>query len=350
MIERKRYASSTDVARLAGVSQSAVSRAYRPGASVSAETRRKVIEAGTALGYRPSLIPRIMLTHRSHLVAVVTGGLANPFYAAVLECFAVRLQESGYQVLLMHTDSGHSLDAVIPRLSSYRVDAIVSALAVVSAPAADALARLRIPVVLFNAAVGDARVSTVCCDNVGAGRAMAAHFAARGARRPAFVTGPDDSSASRDRLAGFRAGLAEAGLAEPVVARADYRYEGGHAAALGLFAGRDKPDALFCANDMMAMGALDALRIGLKLRVPDDVLAAGFDDVPPASWGAYDLTTAVQDAPAMVDASVDILRAAMARHDGAPGRHEQPDGSRTIVPARLVLRGSTDRHRPAEGR
>ncbi|HYI03556.1 MAG TPA: LacI family DNA-binding transcriptional regulator, partial [Reyranella sp.] len=120
-----RYASSTDVAHLAGVSQSSVSRTYKQGASVSAETRRKVLEAAQQLGYRPSLIPQIMLTHRSYLVAIVIGGMYNPFYATVLEQFASRLQAGGWQVLLLHVDSGHSLDAAIPRLASYRVDAIV---------------------------------------------------------------------------------------------------------------------------------------------------------------------------------------------------------------------------------
>lgn len=143
MTSRKRYSSSIDVAQLAGVSQSAVSRTYREGASVSEETRRKVLEAATALDYRPSMIPRIMLTHRSYLVAVVVGGLYNPFYANVLEIFSARLQEAGYLVLLIHTDSGHTLDDIIPRLSSYRVDAIVSALAVMSGAAAQDLARLK---------------------------------------------------------------------------------------------------------------------------------------------------------------------------------------------------------------
>ena len=109
-----RYASSTDVARLAGVSQSAVSRTYKPGGSVSAETRRKVLAAAEQLGYRPSLIPQIMLNHRSYLVAIVIGGMYNPFYAKVLEEFTVKLQAIGHQVLLVHVDSDHSLDADHP--------------------------------------------------------------------------------------------------------------------------------------------------------------------------------------------------------------------------------------------
>ena len=337
MTAGKRYASSIDVARLAGVSQSAVSRTYRPGASVSEETRRKVVEAATALDYRPSVIPRIMLTHRSHLVAVVVGGLYNPFYVTVLEQFAIRLQEAGYQVLLMHIDSGHSLDGVIPRLASYRVDAVVSALAVMSTASAQALARFKVPVVSFNAPVSNEWVSSVCCDNVGAGRTVADHLLSHGAQRFGFIGGPASSSASRGRLQGFRGRLLEAGVRRLDVVEANYRYEGGHAAALEMFGGGGGPDALFCANDLMAMGAIDALRTKMGLSVPDDVLVAGFDDIPAASWTPYDLTTVVQDAEAMVERSIGVLRATMAQHDGG--------GSRTIVPGELVIRGSTNRGR-----
>ncbi|HEY5204225.1 MAG TPA: LacI family DNA-binding transcriptional regulator [Roseiarcus sp.] len=336
MTSRKRYASSIDVAKLAGVSQSAVSRTYRQGTSVSEETRRKVLEAATALDYRPSMIPRIMLTHRSYLVAVVVGGLYNPFYATVLEIFSARLQDAGYQVLLMHTDSGHTLDDIIPRLSSYRVDAIVSALAVMSGAAAQDLARLKIPVVLFNAALANKWVSSVSSDNLGAGRAVAAHLVERGAKRFGFIAGPANSSASKVRFAGFRGQLAENQTAPVAFAEGDYRYEGGRAAALAIFAAAHPPDALFCANDLMAIGAMDALRTDLGLRVPEDVLVAGFDDIPAAAWAAYGLTTVVQDASRMVDQTIALLRARMAQHD-APG------GVRTIVPATLVVRGSTRR-------
>jgi DNA-binding LacI/PurR family transcriptional regulator len=302
MTGKRRYASSVDVARLAGVSQSAVSRTYREGTSVSEETRRKVHEAATALDYRPSMIPRIMLTHRSHLVGVVVGGLYNPFYASVLENFASRLQEAGYQILLMHTDSGHSIDGIIPQLSSYRVDAIFSALAVLSTKSADALAD---------------------------------HLLECGARRFGFIAGAANSSASQDRLEGFRDRLKEAGIGQVEVFEADFRYEGGRSAALAMFEGRRGPDAVFCANDLMAMGAMDALRSDLGMRVPEDVLVVGFDDIPPASWSAYDLTTVAQDASSLVKESIDLLRTMMVHHDGVRGR-------RAVIPAKIVIRGSTN--------
>jgi DNA-binding LacI/PurR family transcriptional regulator len=331
-----RYVSSTDVARLAGVSQSAVSRTYRPGASVSAEMRQKVIEAAEALGYRPSLIPQIMREHRSYLVALVVGGLYNPFYAQVLEEFARRLQAIGNQILLVHVDSGHSLHEAIPKLASYRVDAVVSALAVLSSEAAEALARLRIPVVAFNSVVKNEWVSTVSCANAEAGAAIADLFVARGARSFGYVTGPVESPASADRLRGFRERLRDGGHAEPRLATGDFSYEGGVAALRAMLGEGPPPEAIFCANDLTAMGAIDAIRATGGRRVPEDVLVAGFDGIPPASWRAYDLTTFEQAAGTMVERAVEIVTATTAAH-------RSPGEIAITVAARLVERGSTGR-------
>ena len=292
MGERRRYASSTDVARLAGVSQSAVSRTYTEGRSVSAATRAKVLAAAGELGYRPSLIPRIMLTHRSHLVAIVVGGLYNPFYSAVLEQFAIRLPEIGFQPLLVHVDSGDSLDGALPRLASYRVDAVVSALAIRSARSAATLAELAIPVIAFNTTFRNAWVSSVSADNEQAGRTIANLFLDRGGRRFGFIAGARSSAASEARLKGYRSGLRARGIQEVEVERADFRYEDGAAAVAELFRGRTGPDAIFCANDLIAMGAVDALRHRLGRKVPQDVLVAGFDDIPGRVLGrllAHDL-------------------------------------------------------------
>jgi len=334
-LPRKKYASSTDVARLAGVSQSAVSRTYKDGASVSEETRRKVVEAAKQLGYRPSLIPRIMLTHRSNLVAIVIGGMYNPFYSAVLEEFTVKLQETGHQALLVHVDSGHSLDAVIPRLASYRVDAIVSALAVLSLEAATALAEFNIPVISFNTPVKNKWVSSVCCDNEGAGRQIADHFIERGARAFAYLAGPSGSPANEERLKGYRDRLREHGVTELAIAGHEFHYEGGIAAIDELFRSGARPDAIFCANDLVAMGAMDSLRETHGFRVPEDVMIAGFDNIPSAAWLAYDLTTFVHDASLMVKEALDILNSM----EGAT----EPTGVRTVIPARLVERRSTQR-------
>lgn len=333
---RKRYASSVDVAKLAGVSQSAVSRTYKPGGSVAPETRSRVLAAAAALNYSPSLIPRIMLTQRSNLIAVVIGGMYNPFYAAVLDEFTVGLERLGHQALLIHSDSGHRLDDTIPRLASYRVDAIISPLAILS-PAADRhLARLKIPTISFNAPIHSEWVSTVCCDNVGAARAMVDLFIRRGARRFGFVRGPKGSLAAEERLSGFREGLRARGLPLPRVVPGDFRYESGTAAGQALLGKPSRPDAVFCANDLMAMGLMDIARQRFGLRIPEDLMIAGFDDIAPASWSSYDLTTVVQDAGLMTQAALEVLKRALSDPD-----HRS---ERILLEGQLIERRSTIRN------
>lgn len=331
----KKYASSVDVARVAGVSQSQVSRTFSGSSKVSESTRKKVLEAAERLDYRPSLIPRIMLTHKSNLVAIVVGGLYNPFYSAVLEEFTTRFQAAGHQVLLVHVRNDHALDEVIPKLASYRVDAIVSALAILSPAGAATLAKLKIPVIAFNAVVSNEWVTSVSSENFEAGRTIADLFVERGARSFGFISGPATSPASARRREGFEERLRELNAGPLRIASGDYRYEGGFAAALTLFGGGARSDALFCANDLLAIGAIDALRERLGLRVPDDVLVAGFDDIPAASWASVNLTTFTHDAAAMVTETLAIMASA---EKGKPLAAKP-----VVVSARLIERRTTNK-------
>ena len=337
----RRYPSSIDVARLAGVSQSAVSRAFSEGKSVSEETSRKVFEAAKKLGYSPNLLPRILKMHRSNLVAIVASGTDNPFYAAALQSFTRALQELGYQVLLVQVDDDHSLDGVVPRLESYRVDAIVSALPVLSKEAAMALADVRVPTISFNTPVRNRWVAAVCSDGAGGAAAVAKLFLRRGARSFGFIAGSEGSHASSERLRGYVHTLHARRIGGVSVVHGDYSYAGGYEAVLTLAKRGPIPEGIFSANDLMAIGALDALRHELGLKVPDDVLVAGFDDVPEASWKAYDLTTVLQDGAAMVAEAVAILQQMIA----AP--RSVGDILRT-VPGKLIERATTQRETRAK--
>jgi DNA-binding LacI/PurR family transcriptional regulator len=333
----RRYPSSTDVARLAGVSQSAVSRAFNEGTSVSEETSRKVFEAAKQLGYSPNFIPRMLRKQRSHLVAIVISDTSNPFYATAVDAFSKALQETGNQVLLVSVGGGNALDGILPRLASYRVDAIVSALPVVTKAAAEAFARIRIPIVSFNTPTHNQWISSVCSDNAGGAALVADLFVARGARTFAFIGGTPSDYASAERLRGFRERLATHGLGDVIEAMGDYRYENAFDATTALLERHAAPDALFCANDLMAFGALDALRRA-GLRIPGDVLVAGYDDVPAAAWGSFDLTTVDHDTEAMVAAAIAILQARMTDTGTEPA-----DGIATTVPVRLIERATTRR-------
>lgn len=333
---RRKHTSSIDVARLAGVSQSAVSRAFTEGASVSAKTRKKVIEAAEQLGYSPSVIPRIMLTHRSSLIAIVSGGMYNPFYAGVVERFAREIQKNGSNVLLFSVDHGEYIDEIIPLILGYRVDGIISALSIVSQEAAESCAKMNTPVVLFNGKLRNEWVASVCSDNVAGGRDIASLFIRQGAKRFGYVAGKKGNMASEDRLAGYAGRLAEQGITNVRITYGDFLYEGGYRAARELMSAKQKPDAIFCANDLMAIGALEAIRSEFGLSVPEDVMVAGFDDIPAASWPSMQLTTVRQDAPRMVEEALAVL-------DRMIDGRQLTGGSLRLVPAPLVERRSTQR-------
>ena len=327
----KSPATSGDVARLAKVSQSAVSRAFTPGASVSEATRQRVLAAAQALGYRPNALARAMISGRSRLVALLVAYLDNGFYPIVLERLSRALQGHGYHVLLFMTHAGDQ-DQVVQQMMQYQVEAIIMASATLSSSLARECAETGIPVVLFNRSVAILHASSVTSDNVEGGRLLA-RFLARGAhRRIAFIAGQEDSSTNRDREAGFREGLAEYGLVPWMRAVGDYTKAGAAAAAHELFGQTTRPDAVFVANDHMAFVVMDVLRDHYRLIVPDDVSVVGYDDVPEAAWGAYRLTTVEQPADAMIEATVSIVVDQIGQRE----IHRRT----AVLPARLVVRGS----------
>ncbi|MBL8268177.1 LacI family DNA-binding transcriptional regulator [Steroidobacter sp.] len=322
-------ASSVDVARLAGVSQSAVSRTFTPGASISSETKAKVMAAAEALNYRPSLIPRIMLKNRSNIVAVIVGTLTNSYHSRALQAFAGRLQQQGKQVMLVQTNFERALDEVAAELACYRVDAVVSPLEITSAQVAEALDRLRIPVITLNSAHVTEWTATVSSDNEAAGQRIARLLLDRGGKRPGYIAGPRDSLSQQQREAGFRSGLAERGVNDCAWAQADYSYQGGYAAAREMFAKDSTLDCLFCVNDLVALGAMDALRIEFGKKIPDDVIIAGYDNTEAGAWPAYQLTTFDQRIDDMVGCAVSMLE-----------REWEPRSQALITPV-LMERAST---------
>lgn len=327
--------SSIDVAKLAGVSQSAVSRAFTKGASVSQKTREKVMAAAQELGYQPSILPRILVTHRSQLVAIVIGGMYNPYYAQIFELFTRKFQAEGYQVLVFFVEHNEYFDDAIPLIMRYRVDGIISALSILSKEAADECARMRIPVVLFNGRQQNKWVSAVCCDNVEGGRQIANLMFQRGASRFAYVAGKE-TLANTDRQTGFVGRLRELGVEDVEIVEGDFRYEGGYAAGRALFGRKTRPDAVFCANDLTAIGVMECARQEYSLSVPRDVMVAGFDDATFAAWPSYSLTTIRQNGPEMVDAAIDALKQRWKEGEVGKARFR-------LVPGTLLERNSTAR-------
>ena len=334
---------SLDVARLAQVSQSAVSRTFTPGASVSEVTRAKVEEAARKLGYRPNAVARSLITRRSRMIAVVMSYLDNQFYPVVLEKISQRMQRDGYHVLLFIADT-REVDSVLAELMQYQVDGVVLASTSVSSALALRCSDAGVPVVLFNRTVRDGQVtSSVTSDNYEGGRLVARHLVDLGHERIAYIAGMEDSSTNLDRERGFRDALIEHGRRCFARAVGNYDFEEAKLAARQLFAGpaHQRPDAVFVANDHMAIAVMDTLRMELGLRIPLDVSVVGFDNVRQAAWGSYQLTSVDQDADAMIEATAALL---LDQIDG------KVHSSSVVLPVRLVVRGSTLRRNSLKGK
>ena len=323
---------SLDVARKAGVSQSAVSRVFS-GASASAATIAKVRAAAEALGYRPNSLARAMITGKSRIIGLVVAYLDNQFYPLAIERLSQALQDRGYHILLlMAGNSPEGIDAVMGDLMTYQIDGIITASVGMSSDLTGRCAALGIPVVMFNRGQDGSGLSSVTSSNVAGGRKVAEFLLAGGHARIAHVAGWQGSSTGRDRTQGFLAALAEAGHPPPETIDGMYDRDTAIAAARRLMEAPAPPDAIFVGNDHMALAVLDTLRHEIGVSVPGDVSVVGYDDVPMAAWPAYDLTTLRQPVNRMVEATVDTLLAEI----------EDPARSRETVEISgpLILRGS----------
>lgn len=299
---------SAEVARLAGVSQSAVSRVFTPGASVSSKTMEKVRAAAEELGYRPNVLARSLITGRTRLIGLVVAYLENQFYPIALELLSRALQARGYHILVfMAENSTERVAQVMSELLDYQVDGIITASVAMSNDLTTRCDGAGIPVVMFNRGQDDARLSEVTSDNVNGARRAVEFLIKAGHKRIAHVTGWQGSSTGRDRAEGFKQAMQAAGLQPFGMVDGAYAREKAAAVTRELCQGPERPDAIFVGNDHMAFAVMDTLRHELGLRVPQDVSVVGYDDVPMAAWPAYGLTTIRQPVNRMVEATVAAL-------------------------------------------
>lgn len=336
---KKTPVTSIDVARRAGVSQSAVSRAFAKGptqSGVSEEARQKIMRAARELGYRPNALARSLITQRSRIVGVLFSYLDNPFYANALELLCHRLQAKGYHALVfMMPDTLAGVEETVSEILQFQVDGLVTASVELSSGVCDDCRERGVPVVMLNRIQDDTRLSSATTDNVGGGRLVARHLVAGGHRRVALIAGWEGASTSRDREWGFRAELESHGVA--LFARGVGHFDLARTAEAvrAMFAGPapERPDGLFVINDYMAVRALDVLRFELGLKVPEDVSVVGFDDTAMAALPTYSLSTVRQPVERMVDAALRLLFERL-ENPGAEPEH-------VILGAQFVQRGSS---------
>jgi DNA-binding LacI/PurR family transcriptional regulator len=325
---------ATDVARAAGVSTATVSRAMQRDGVVSQETRERVLEIAASLRYRPNNIARGLARRQNSLIGVVVGDITNPFYPEVIERLTKRLTNAGLHTMLVNMVDGIDIEETLAPLLEYQVKAAVFVAAPYTSDACDICRSHHIPSFLLNRSVRRNDITSVTCDNLAGGRLVAELLINAGHQKLAYISGRPDTSTNRDRAKGFSDVLRESGHGPCIIEPGGtYSYEGGYNAALRLIRAQHEVDAVFCANDIIALGALDALRHALGMKVPNDISVIGFDDIAAASWPAYDLTTVRQPLERMID----VLVSAILRGDG--GESEKKSGL-VAIPGELVARSS----------
>lgn len=304
--ENGRRPTSYDVARLAGVSQSAVSRCFAPNASIAPAKREKIIKVAAEIGYRPNALAQALISKRTHLVAVLISNLTNLYYPEVLAGLSASLTDRDMRVLLFNLRTESEVDQIIHQIWRHSVDGVIAAVRLSDAQLAE-FADHRIPVVLYNRVAPGGGAGSVRCDSTQGERDLVMRLLQSGHRRFGIVAGPEDSYVGEERRAAARAALAGAGIVDVPEVRGDYSYASGRAGLNQLLALRPDLDAVVCASDLMAIGAMDAARIDCARRIPEDLSIVGFDGSGPAGWESYRLTTIRQPVNRMTEASVAML-------------------------------------------
>lgn len=323
---------SRDVARLAGVSQPTVSRALRGDQRVSEATRERVQRAADALNYVPSETGRSLSTRVTKRIGVVVTDLTNPFYPHLIGPLHDELEQHGYRMMLFTERSETAVAS--QRLLDRSIDGVVLATATIGSRLPDDLQRRELPFVFLNREAGGRPADAAVVDNELGGRLVARELARLGHRDIAHIGGPAETTTGREREMGFRLGLSEAGigLPEDSVRRGPFDFDTGYGGLTEILAGPTRPTAVFCGNDVIAIGAFNAARAH-GVRIPEDLTLIGFDDIPMAAWEAFGLTTVHYDLAELAQEAVRLL----VRRIESDG---DPEPRRTLFTPELVLRAT----------
>lgn len=272
-----------DVAAAAGVSPATVSRVLNHTAAVRPEASARVLRAVRDLGYRPNGAARGLRTRTTRVLGLIISDITNPFFTGLVRGVEDAAQQAGYSVVLANSDEDLAKEAnYLEIAAAEQMAGVVLSPASATESRIDVLTERQIPVVTVDRLLQHARVDSVTIDNRAAALEATQYLVAAGARRIAMVTGPRETTTATGRLAGYRAGLREAGLPAraALVRYANYRVDGGYHAVRDLLAPDPRPDGLLVANNLMTVGALAAVE-DAGLRIPRDLTLAGFDDM---SW------------------------------------------------------------------
>lgn len=285
-----------DVAERAGVSVTTVSHVINNSRPVSEELTKRVHDAMEELDYQPNLLARSLRMKKTKTIGVILPDISNSFFADVARAIEDSSFTHDFSVIFCNTDGDMAKEIIYTRaLSEKQVDGIIFVASGDSAELVRSLQAQRMPVVIVDRPLGEINADTVISNNAPGAFQAVQHLVQLGHRRIACITGPSVLETSTQRLFGYRKAMQEAGLPiqENMIARSNFRFEGGRDAAIKLLTLPDPPTAIFAFNDLMAIGAIGAAK-SLGMMIPDDLSIVGFDDILISSYFNPALTTVVQ--------------------------------------------------------
>jgi LacI family transcriptional regulator len=298
-----------------------------------------VEEAARRLGYIPNSLASSLASRATRTVAVVVADLTNPFFPNLLTPVSDELQLMGYRVVLIaeRTDLPTGEHA-LARLLDGSIDGVLVTTATLGSPSAAFLQQRGLPVVLLSRYIDGLDVDRVVSDNRGGGFAAGRYLLDLGHERIGVIRGPANTSTSRDQMAGFVDALDARHIRqdESLVRLGGYSHQSGYQHTLELLRQPNRPSAIFCGNDVVAFGAMDAA-LSLGIRVPGDLSILGFDDLPMASWEVFQLSTLRQPFGDMARAAARMLVERI-EHGAAVGA-----GREQLFATSLVKRATVDR-------
>ena len=329
---KRRFVSAQDVAKLAGVSRSAVSRTFTPGASVSDLTRQKVMIAAVQLGYQVNHLARGLISQKSDIVCVVASDIETPFRAGVLHHLCIALQNSGKVPLLIITDivSG-DVESSLFRIMQYRADATVILSGTPPREILDGCLSNGQRVISINRDETLEGIDHIKFDNINAAEQAFLKFMAAGCRSPVLINSERGTPALMERERAFIAIARKHNIDVPAYHLGNTLYENGFILGKQLLGGSDRPDCAFCVNDLMALGFMDAARSEYDIKIPEELAIIGFDDIEQAGWRAYELSTFRQNPITLANAVLKILE-----NDS----ELKSSGSKIVLNAEMIVRKS----------
>ena len=319
-----------EVAARAGVSRSAVSRTFTQGASVSAKTRAKVEKVALEMGYAPNALASSLTTGRTKLIGLIVNNFHNPLILEVFDLFSRGLQARGLRPLLVNLTDATDPAASLRMLRQYSVDGVIVASSTLPLSFAEAFRTAGLPVVhAFGRYSHAPDVNVVGIDNIACGRMAAEALIQRGYRRVAFLGGPQTATSTQDRAAGFLDRLAQQReIAVSVSYASAYTFDAGRDEMARLLP-QGPAEAYFCGDDLLAIGALNAI-LEAGLSVPGDIGLIGLNDMEMARWQNIGLTTIRQPVAQIIDAAIELVVATIEQ----PDRHPEI----RLFPCRLMER------------